>query len=139
MCTRKLKRPANDAERRGHALLWRLLALVNRMNTFIHRYLHFLTVEVIDPHWHEMMTKIDQASSIDEVRASAAQPWSSCVLFAARVLFVAPALRSCLHIHCTQFSRRDARAMGAPSPQWIGSPIDRLCQVQGERDCLSCR
>jgi hypothetical protein len=70
MQVRKLVRPSGHREEHGHEVLRRLLALINRMHVFVQRYLHFVTVEVIDPHWHDMMMKMGEASSIDEVRHS---------------------------------------------------------------------
>eukprot|EP00892_Ulva_mutabilis_P005707 jgi/Ulvmu1/3508/UM162_0015.1 len=54
-------------ERGAQRTLMRVLLLINRMLVFVQRYLHFVTVEVIDPQWHMMMTKIKDAASIDEV------------------------------------------------------------------------
>lgn len=57
-------------ERAAQRTLMRVLLLINRMLVFVQRYLHFVTVEVIDPQWHIMMSRISAASSIDEVRCA---------------------------------------------------------------------
>lgn len=64
-------------ERSAQRTLMRVLLLINRMLVFVQRYLHFVTVEVIDPQWHVMMSRIADAASIDEVCAMHA---ACCVL-----------------------------------------------------------
>ena len=49
------------------------LALLNRMIFFVQRYLHFVFLEVIDPQWHIMLTNIEHATSLDEVRINCFQ------------------------------------------------------------------
>lgn len=71
-------------ERAAQRTLTRVLLLVNRMLVFVQRYLHFVTVEVIDPQWHIMMSRISDADSIDEVRpthaAASQSPMDACII-----------------------------------------------------------
>lgn len=62
------------AKRLGHrqeeevATMMAALALLNRMLFFVQRYLHFVFLDVIDPQWHTLLSRVAAATSLDEVR-----------------------------------------------------------------------
>ena len=72
-------------EQGAQRTLMRVLLLINRMLVFVQRYLHFVTVEVIDPQWHIMMTKIADAASIDEVWPPACVHLHACTRYPLRL------------------------------------------------------
>lgn len=53
--------------KRENGVLMASLALLNCMIFFVQRYLHFVFLEVIDPQWHIMLSRIHSAASLDEV------------------------------------------------------------------------